>query len=279
MLPDRDTGSLVEVDIVIEETIAGHQLLIGIECTAGKRKATVEWYREMLGKHRSLPIAKTVLVSESGFTREVHKKALKDNVSLMTPVQVEDCNWNYLLTKLNAGTVADVGFKIRKFSIFFSPGQERASCDDVSIGTDIQIGEHRIPIGHIVMKVAKEGGLTRMVMTDLANILKKTDHFSFRFSLPERSFIVIDGNPAFVTEIEATLSIHPRYQRINWRPVDVGGQKVVAGTFQANFLFPGATGDAFLTASYESKDDFKVKLLDPDDNDIELEVFPDALKP
>ena len=42
--------------------------MIGIECTAGGRPATVEWVNEMIGKHGELPVDKTILVSKSGFT-------------------------------------------------------------------------------------------------------------------------------------------------------------------------------------------------------------------
>jgi len=279
MLQDKDTGSSVEVDIVIEEMVGGHQILVGIECTAGKRKATIEWYREMRGKHGDLPIAKTVLVSESGFTREVHKKAKKDNVALMTLGEAQTFEWQSLFSKLKGGTVADVGFSLRQVTLKLL-SNPLGDCP-MSIDPDVMLHGPGInlQIGHLVMQVAQQAGLTRKIMADLGEIMKKTDHFSFGFRLPSGTRIDIDEKQMEVTEVSAVLSIHPRYRDVKWKTFDVNGQAVAAGTFPADFLFPGAAGDSVVTASQGSYDNIKVSLLGPSDTDIQLEVFPHALWP
>ena len=276
MLPDKDTGSLVEVDIVIDESIGGHPILVGIECTAEKRKATIEWYREMRGKHSGLPIDKTVLVSQSGFTREVHKKARKDNVTLMTPGQAQAFGWQTLFAKLKGGTVADVQFSLRRVSLV---SNDTEAMDPGSFTADsvLRIPGKELPLGRLIMEVAQQHGLTRKIMASLSEVLKKTDHFSFRFNVPKYTSIVIGDKTVSILSVEATLSIHPRYQHVDWKPVEVNGQTVAAGTFPAEFLFPGAPGDSVVTASRGPNDDFKVTLLGPQDNDIQLDTFPDAL--
>jgi len=45
------SGRSVEVDVVVEGTLGGVVLVIGVECTSGNRKATVEWVDQMLGRH------------------------------------------------------------------------------------------------------------------------------------------------------------------------------------------------------------------------------------
>ena len=45
-LVDKQTGGQVEVDIVVETKVGGILLVVGIECTAQARPATVEWVRE-----------------------------------------------------------------------------------------------------------------------------------------------------------------------------------------------------------------------------------------
>lgn len=52
---------------------------------------------------------------------------------------------------------------------------------------------------------------------------------------------------------------------------------VAATTFPADFLFPGTSGESVLTISQDASDEMKVRLLGPSDEDIPLEVFPNAL--
>jgi hypothetical protein len=277
MLPDRDTGSLVEVDIVIEETVGSHNILIGIECTAGRRKATIEWYREMRSKHADLPISKTVLVSESGFTREVHKKAKKDSITLMALVEAHTFKWPTLFAKLKSGTVANVGFSLREASLTLVSNPEDISPVNVSPDAMVYCSGIEHPLGHLIMSVALQGGLTREIMSKLGEILKKTDHFSFGFRVPDGTYIVIDNERIGVTEIAAVLTMHPHFQNVELRPLDVNGQTVAAGTFPAEFLFPGVAGDSVVTISQGVDEAVKISLLGPSDNDIQLEVFPHAL--
>lgn len=279
ILQDRDTGSSVEVDIVIEEVIGSHQVLIGVECTAGKRKATIEWYREMRAKHADLPIAKTVLVSESGFTREVHKKAKKDNVTLLTLGEAQTFKWQALFAKLKNGTVADVGFSLREASLTLRVSSDDPNPFRVDPGVIVRGPGIEHPLGQLIMEVALRSGLTRTIMSNLGAVLKKTDHFTFAFRVPEGTHVVVDSKQIEVIEVNAILTIHPRFRSVEWRPVDFNGQTVAAGTFPADFLFPGAEGDSVVTVSQDSSDSIKVGLLGPSDTDLQLDVFPHALWP
>ena len=55
LMRDKLTGADVEVDVTVETSVNGVDICLGIECTAKKRKATVEWVREMHAKHSMLP--------------------------------------------------------------------------------------------------------------------------------------------------------------------------------------------------------------------------------
>lgn len=277
MLQDKDTGSPVEVDIVIEEAVGGHSVLVGVECTAGKRKATIEWYREMRAKHADLPIAKTVLVSESGFTREVYKKAKKDDITLLTVGEAQTFKWRALFAKLKDGTVADVGFSLRQVSVTLRSNPDNSPALQVDADVVVHGPSIENPLGQLVMEVARQGGLTRKIMSNLGEVLKKTDHFSFGFRVPEGTHILIDSRQIEVIEVNAAVSIHPRFRSVEWRPLDFNGQTVAAGTFPAEFLFPGAVGDSVVTVSQDGNDSIKVGLLGPSDTDLQLEVFPHAL--
>lgn len=72
-LRDRITGTEREVDICLESKVAGHLVVVSIECRDRRRRADVAWIEEMKAKHERLPTNALVLVSRSGFTKEACK--------------------------------------------------------------------------------------------------------------------------------------------------------------------------------------------------------------
>ena len=102
LLPDIHSGEAVEVDIVVEGSIADVHVVVGIECTSGKRPATVEWVNEMAGKHADLHVDKTVLVSASGFTAKALAKAAKHGIEALSLVEAEKRDWVGWLCDLDA---------------------------------------------------------------------------------------------------------------------------------------------------------------------------------
>jgi hypothetical protein len=102
LLPDIHSGRLVEVDIVVQGNIADVYVVVGIECTSGKRPATVEWVNETVGKHADLHVDKTVLVSASGFSTEALAKAAKHNIEAISLVEAKKRDWVGWLCDLDA---------------------------------------------------------------------------------------------------------------------------------------------------------------------------------
>ena len=91
-LIDRVTGELREVDIVIEWSDGVRDIVIGVECTATSRPASVEWVERMWGKHSSLPTDKLVLVSRSGFWRIY--KVSRNYITTDRPISLKYCAWS-----------------------------------------------------------------------------------------------------------------------------------------------------------------------------------------
>lgn len=75
LLRDNVTGAEREVDVCVESHVAGHDVVISIECNARGRKAHVGWVEEMKAKHERLPTNVLVLVSRSGFSKEAARVA------------------------------------------------------------------------------------------------------------------------------------------------------------------------------------------------------------
>lgn len=113
MLPNIRTGSPVEVDIVIEAETGTIPMIIGIECTATARAATVEWAREMIGKHQDLPTDKLVLVSQSGFSTEAEGLAQAHNIEVITLREAEAFDWSQMVNQLTNNP----NLRIAKFQI------------------------------------------------------------------------------------------------------------------------------------------------------------------
>src|SRR5689334_4187531 len=75
LLKDRITGTRREVDICITTEVAGHSVVISVECRDRSRRADVTWVEEMHSKHDRLPTNTLVIVSSTGFTPEATEVA------------------------------------------------------------------------------------------------------------------------------------------------------------------------------------------------------------
>lgn len=83
MLVDRITGAEREVDICIEQQVAGHNIMVSVECRDHKRRAGVAWVETMKAKHERLATNALVLVSRAGFTKEARNLAERYGIRLL----------------------------------------------------------------------------------------------------------------------------------------------------------------------------------------------------
>jgi hypothetical protein len=89
-LTDLVTGEPREVDVCIETQVAGHGIIVSIECRDHARKQDVRWIQEMHAKHERLPTDHLVLVSSSGFTRQALKVARTYNIATIVPEELTE---------------------------------------------------------------------------------------------------------------------------------------------------------------------------------------------
>jgi len=111
-LIDRQTGGEVEVDIAIRAVVNDMPLIVSIEVRDRKRPATVEWVRESIGKHATLPTNKLVLVSSSGFTKQASIKAEENGIEVFTLAEAENYTWSK-----SVGDLDDSDMKLAVFSL------------------------------------------------------------------------------------------------------------------------------------------------------------------
>ena len=75
MLEDSVTHHPREVDIVATQLVAGHLLVLSVECRDHNRPADVLWVEGASKRHEHLPTSELVLWSRSGFTKQALIKA------------------------------------------------------------------------------------------------------------------------------------------------------------------------------------------------------------
>jgi hypothetical protein len=95
LLVNRATGEEREVDVIIRDRSAGHEITVAVEAAARSRRAGAPWVEEQVGKHKHLPTDKLVLVSESGFTPQARALAEAEGVIALAPEDVSDTDPAY----------------------------------------------------------------------------------------------------------------------------------------------------------------------------------------
>lgn len=108
-----------EIDILIEDNSGPYKVTIGIECTAKSRPVGVPTMEQLINKHKSVGIQKTVIVSKSGFAVSAKKYAKKMQVDAIPFGQALAKPWPSYLNKakdvklrLNSTTIDDIDFNV-----------------------------------------------------------------------------------------------------------------------------------------------------------------------
>ncbi len=84
-LPDKDTGTLREVDISLRGRLGSSDILAIIECRDHcKRPQDVTWIEQLISKRSSVNADKVLAVSSSKFSEPARIKAEKNNIELRT---------------------------------------------------------------------------------------------------------------------------------------------------------------------------------------------------
>lgn len=271
-LPDKDTQSPVEVDIVVEEIVGGFPIVIGIECTAKKRPATIEWYRLIIEKHRSLPISRTVLVSKSGFTQEVREKSKKNNITLLTLNQVDNFPWKELFEKIKKSSVVNVYFSLASFSIFTNDVNSEKAIKNITANCVFYSGDSHYELGHLITQTAQQSGITRKIMENIGEISKKTNHFSFSFVPPEGSFIKnINNESIAVAKISATMTFTHSSEQVKFDAYSYNDKTVAAGKFKDNIFTPNSENEVIATLSQDQSGKFGVQFVSSTNEKIDLQ--------
>jgi hypothetical protein len=106
MVPGPSSGTLREIDILIETSVGPYAMKIAVEAKDEGRKMDATKMETIIGKYRgrgSLLVNKVVVVSHRGFTEEATNRARDEDIDLLTLDESQICDWckNVLPKEMN----------------------------------------------------------------------------------------------------------------------------------------------------------------------------------
>lgn len=134
MLPERVTGELREVDILVSLDEGHHCVRIGIECQDRSRPATKQWVEAIAKKHEELGINKTVLISSSGFYASARRRAESLFISVLDITGIDKADWPTEVLRNLKVPVRDRSSEVIKIGWGFlelGPGQTRKTVSNL----------------------------------------------------------------------------------------------------------------------------------------------------
>jgi len=284
MLTNMRTGSQVEVDIVIEAQTGSIPLIISIECTSPGRAATVEWVREMLGKHEDLPTDKLVLVSTSGFSHEAKKIAAAHRVEIISWKDAQSFNWSQMVASLIANPnlrIAKFQIRVKSWSVKFDP-TERARLGEKKRLSFKEISELFSPEGKRLGTV-KELGISmlqdRKTVERIMRRWIKTKKEDFKLiwkPLKGTQISDLDGERYLIEEFILDGFCEVESVPLTLAPATYGETQVAYGSVPD--IFTGSTGQVMVLFTEQEGEEAKGSLAFSSDSDFGKRIFP-AIRP
>lgn len=165
-----------EVDIVIESEVAGHPIVVGVECTRTKRPANVEWVEHMAKKHEHLPTNMLVLVSGGGYSHDALAAAKHYKVEVLTVDEAMVVDWTTIAGgKFQRVYVAlpqvwPVGGEIVYADYY--PADELPEVTPADVLSDDK--GHAETIGQLAERLSRDPSVTEHVLTKLDSTRDRT---------------------------------------------------------------------------------------------------------
>lgn len=199
-VPDRDTGSLRQVDAWVETNIANHYALsILISCKDYARKVNITHIDAFLGEVRSTGASTGIIYSRNGFTKTAIKKAKVNGMNCC---------------RLYENRLADIP-EILTFSTFYSTPKFCLRCESPPSGThvwgdllDLEIGENRQQLQDVLIQKLQQTQ-NEISLSDQNNRDKLPDIKSGIISLKaeDGAILTVAGDISF-RHFEARLHAH-----------------------------------------------------------------------
>jgi len=163
MLPERVSGELREVDILVSLDEGQHRVRIGIECQDRSRPATKQWVEAIAKKHEEIGINKTVLISSSGFYAAARRRAESLFISVLDIKRMDETDWPTEVLRNLKVPVRDRSSKVIKIGWGFlelGPGQTRKTVSNLKGVTAEFPSGSRVDLLEVVQQVRQRHSRT-----------------------------------------------------------------------------------------------------------------------
>jgi hypothetical protein len=121
MLTEPD-GTLREVDILLERTVADVPIRLAVECRDRSRKSDVDWIDGLIGKFRNLQVDKIVAVCRRGFSPAAIAKAAANKIELRVLSECLTHEWSSEFMRLGFATL-EFAPELRTVEIALEPSE------------------------------------------------------------------------------------------------------------------------------------------------------------
>lgn len=237
LLRDSQTKAEVEVDVVIETSLAGTNLIVGVEATAITRRATVEWVREMIGKHQHLPVNKTILVSKNGFSKEALKKAKSNKIETVTIEKAKKIDWKGVLNDLKSLLLGKFDFNIVGVSINYKPSEsdgEIITLEPNLVVSQIS-GDKQFSLGSYVQTIVGKLEIGLEVMSKWIKLPpdKRKNNFEFNITATPESNTTLEFKKdkiVHIQQIQIKVSVDVKTAPIKMNSGRYLGEKIAFGS-------------------------------------------------
>jgi len=242
MLPNRETGEDNEVDILLESMVGSTPVCIAIECTATGRKASMEWVQRMYGKHQSLPVHVSVLVSKSGFTKNALATAAARNIHTMALSEAEAAPWLDVVEDLQKLAIGFFTFRV-KSSTFEFEGPLPDPLPDIDLnrlnGMHVQRGlpDDPILVSALLKGIAGNQRPSKEIMLHWLGMPKKTRPEKFEATIswqpaPGRTTALVTENGSLlgIAKIDVLIEVTISNTPLQLTPGRLGDINLAYGT-------------------------------------------------
>ena len=191
MLEDSVTHQPREVDIVAKQLVAGHLVVLSVECRDHNRPAEVQWVEGASKKHEHLPTSKLVLWSRSGFTKQAVVKAAALKIDTVSQAQATCPTWARLARNLVGGRVQHVTPAYKPFVDVVLPDGSLSRYEDVADWSFFDSDGRLVGSVPALMHQLNHGELVREVLLDHAPLGR--GDFYVELKPPEPWFADVPG--------------------------------------------------------------------------------------
>lgn len=124
MVFDKEAKIMREVDILVSQDVAGHEIRLAVECRDRSRAESVEWIDALIGKTQSLDVHKVVAVSSEGFSPSAKEKAAAHGIDAFTLEEANEKDWGTYFIKPGIVVISNEYYTLKKVFYYFKNGFE-----------------------------------------------------------------------------------------------------------------------------------------------------------